>query len=370
MFLMTQKIDFYYIYKKNKNNVFFREILGLISFFYKIIHNFRLSLYKSKLLKSIKLPIKVISIGNITTGGTGKTPLTIDLANSLVKHGYKVAILSRGYKRLNKNNENILVSDGTDILADYETCGDEPYLVAKKTKSIVLSGANRLKSAYSAINLKANIIILDDGYQHLKIARDENILILDANKPFDNGCLLPKGLLREELSAIKRATMIVFSNSTSNVHPEYLKVIENLCPGIPMLHMSYKIKCLRGINIKKSIDLNTASKSKYLTFCGIGNPESFTNSLKSHGLDIVENIEFPDHHNYEYEDIKRVIEIAEKNNIQDIITTEKDAIKLEELTMSAPVTFWYSEIEVRWKDANSLETLARSTTPPNDVIAS
>jgi len=362
---MIQKIDFYLIYKKYKNNFFFSILMGFFSFFYNIGYKTRLFLYKNSYLKGVKFDVPVISIGNITTGGTGKTPLTIEIGKHLIKKGLKVGVLSRGYKRVSDINENVLVSDGNEILADYEICGDEPYLIAKTLrKAIMLAGANRVKSAYSAIRLGANVLILDDGYQHLKINRDLDILLLDSNKPFDNGHTLPKGELREDIDSIKRATSIIFTNSSNFTTDEfYLNKVKQINPSAPIFYMKYEIKNLRGINIKKSISINEAKANKYISFCGIGNPEGFTESLSAAGLNVIENISFPDHHNYDYSDIKKILEVAKKQNVQDIITTEKDAVKLEDLCMAAPVTFWYSEIEIRWKDAESLELLT------NDVIA-
>lgn len=361
MFLMTLKIDYYHIYKRSKENFLLKHVLGFFSAFYRLAYKLRLKLYEIGFYKGVSFPVKVISIGNITTGGTGKTPTTIELAKHLINKGFKVAILSRGYRKQNVN-ENVLVSDGVDILADYEVSGDEPYLIAKNLrKAIVLSGANRVKSAYSAIRLNAQVILLDDGYQHLRINRNENILLLDSSKPFDNGYLLPRGELREDLECIKRATAIIFTNSKDfQANESHINIVKNINSSAPILFMNYKIKAIRGINIKKNITVEEGKKNKYISFSGIGNPENFTNSLKESGLEVIQSVGFPDHHDYEYADIRKVIDIAIKNNVQDIITTEKDAIKLEELCMSAPVTFWYTEIEVRWKDSSSLEILTKS----------
>ncbi len=173
MSLKIQKIDYFHIYKKYKENYLFSLLMGFLSIFYRFAYKNRLLLYKISILKPKKINVPVISIGNITTGGTGKTPLTIAIGTELIKRGYKVGILSRGYKSIDQNNENTLVSDGEDIIVEYESCGDEPYLIAKRLKkAIVITGKNRVQTAKSAIKLGVNILVLDDGYQHIKLHRD------------------------------------------------------------------------------------------------------------------------------------------------------------------------------------------------------
>lgn len=340
-------------------------ILNICSVFYFLAYKTRLLFYKLGLLKTKKVSSIVISVGNITCGGTGKTPLTIEIAKYLIEKGYKVAVLSRGYKREiseKENKENILVSDGEEILADYERSGDEPYLIAKSVpKAIVISGADRILTAKSALKLGAEILILDDGFQYLKLHRNENILILDGEKPFDNGYLLPAGELREQPDSIKRATAIVISNlKDPTAESETLNKIKNYTQDKPLIKMNYKIKRLKGINIIKSIDPQELKDKKILLFSGIGNSRSFSDSLRKTGLNIIEHIIFADHHNYEFEDINKVINIAKKHNIEDIITTEKDTIKIEYLCEGAPVTFWHSVLEVTWNTNEPFDKILRN----------
>ncbi len=318
--------------------------------FYFLAYKTRLLLYKLQLLKVERVSVPVISIGNITCGGTGKTPLAIETAKYLISKGYKVAVLSRGYRRKitdTNNRENILVSDGEELLAGPESSGDEPYLIAKNLPGvIVLSGANRIQTARSAIKLGAEVLILDDGFQYLKLHRNENIVILDGEKPFDNGSLLPAGELRELPDSIKRATAIVLSNTKGN---NLDKVKEHLF-NKPVVEMNYKIKSLKGLNIVKSIDPKELKNKKIMALSGIGNPQSFIKTLTNTGFYSIENLVYADHYNYEFEDITQIIDIAVKNKIEDIITTEKDAVKLEFFIEGAPVTFWQAVLEVTWND--------------------
>ena len=362
MYLKKLQNELFLIYKKVKHNFFIRTILSTGSIFYFLAYKTRLLLYKLGLLKTKKVSSIVISIGNITCGGTGKTPLTIEIAKYLITKGFKVGILSRGYKRkiaASRNKENILVSDGEEILADSERSGDEPYLIAKNLpKAIVLSGRDRLQTAESAIKLGAEILILDDGFQYLKLHRNENILILDTERPFDNGYLLPAGELRELPDSIKRATAIVLSNSKNTLlKTTTLSKIKKYTTDKPIIEMNYKIKVLKGINIVKTISPNELNNKKIIAFSGIGNPKSFSDSLTEAGLSIIEHIIYADHHDYEFEDLNRIIDTAKKHNIEDIITTEKDAVKIEGLCEGAPVTFCYSVLEVQWNSDSPFDKI-------------
>lgn len=351
------------IYKKIKNNFFIQILLGMFSYIYFLIYKTRLTLYKFNILKTTKLSKTVISIGNITSGGTGKTSLTIEIAKYLIKNNYKVAILSRGYKRkiIENKKKVVLVSDGKEILTDHEVSGDEPYLIAKKVReAIVLVGSDKVQLGMSAIKLGAEVLILDDGYQYLKLHRDENILLLDSTKPFDNGHLLPRGLLREKPDSIKRATAIVLTNSNQLLNPDILKEIKQHATEQPIISMSYKIKKIKGLNIKKEINLEEAQGLKLIAFSGIGNPDSFLNTLKQNNLSIIDHLVFPDHHNYTVHDIQKIIQEAEKHKTENIITTEKDAIKIEWLCESIPLTVWSCEIEIVWDVADPFKHLCKA----------
>ena len=373
MYFKKQQGELFLIYKKIKNNFFIRLLLSTGSIFYFLAYKTRLLFYKLGFFKTTKVSSIVISIGNITCGGTGKTPLTIEIAKYLINKGFKVAVLSRGYKRKitdNKSKKNVLVSDGEEILTDAEQSGDEPYLIAKNVpKAIVLSGRDRIQTAQSAIKLGANILILDDGFQYLKLHRDENILILDEENPYDNGYLLPAGELRELPDSIKRATSIVLSNSRNTaLKTETLNKIKKHVPNKPTIEMSYRIKSLKGMNIVKTINPNEIKDKKVIVFSGIGNPQLFSNSLIEAGLDILEHIIFSDHHNYKFEDISKIINIAKQHNIENIVTTEKDAVKIDYFREGAPVTFWHSVLEITWNTSNPFEKILSVVNVPQKSI--
>ncbi len=350
----------YNFYEKNKNNIFLFPILYFCSKVFQLIYKTRIFLYKIKILKSHSLPAYVVSIGNITSGGTGKTPLTIEIAKYFIACGYKVAILSRGYKGLSNNkNEILLVSDGSDILSDYEYCGDEPYLIAKKIpKAIVIVGKDRYKTGKAALKLGAQVLVLDDGYQYLGLNRNSNILILDSYRPFDNGHLLPLGQLRELPDSISRTSAIILSNSDRKKLDDgtYSK-LKRYAQNTPIFKIGYKLTELTGLNTKKTISINEAKKLTVMALCGIGNPDSFIDLLKRHELNVVTYTTYPDHFKYEYADIKIILNTAEKFNVDNIVTTEKDAIKLEELCQAAPISFWSTKLDVTFEDSKIFEKI-------------
>ena len=314
MYLKKLQNESFLIYKKIKNIFFIRAFLSIGSVFYFLAYKTRLLFYKYCLLKTEKVSATVISIGNLTCGGTGKTPLTMEIAK---------------------------------------------HLIAKNVpKAIVLSGSDRIFATQSAIKLGAEILILDDGFQYLKLHRDKNILILDNENPFDNGYLLPAGELRELPDSIKRATSIVLSNSKdSKSRIALLNKLKKYTCDKPIIEMNYKIKNLKGINIVKTIAPQELKDKKVIIFSGIGNPKAFSNSIHECGLEVVEHLIFTDHHNYEINDLSKIIDLAIKNKIENIITTEKDAIKLEYSCESAPVTFWHSVLEITWNTSDPFNKL-------------
>lgn len=355
---------FLHIYKSNKENVFFNFLLKIASIFYFIAYKLRIFLYKLNILKTEKLESVVISIGNITTGGTGKTPLVIEITKHLLLEGYKVGVISRGYKRkITSTNEQgtVLVSDGQEIFTNYELSGDEPFLIAKKVpKAMVLVNNKKIEACKSAIKLGAQILILDDGYQYIKLKRDENILLFDTENPFDNGQLLPQGKLRELPDAINRATAIILLNPNNVTQEQYLdelKKIKKLAKDTPIFSMNYRIKNFQGLNIKTVLSPNEFTKFKVISFSGIANPNSFLRSLRENNIHPVDHIIYPDHYHYTYDDVNHLVTIAKKYNIENIVTTEKDALKVEELCEASEATFWTSELEISFNSLNFFDEL-------------
>jgi tetraacyldisaccharide 4'-kinase len=317
-------------------------LLLILSWFYSFAHFLRLSFYKTGILKTKCLSIPVISIGNITTGGTGKTPAVIMIAELLKGMGKKVAILSRGYKGKAEGEINV-VSDGNKILINPIEAGDEPYMMAARLKGIpVITGADRYKTGKYAIErFGVEVILLDDGYQHVQLNRNLNILLLDSNSPFGNGYLLPRGTLREPASYVDRADIIIltkFQILNSKFQIQKLK-------DAPICKSQYVTEGFVDINSNRAISLDEVKGKKGFAFCGIASPESFNNSLKEAGIDIKGFVSYEDHYQFNKPDIDNLINKAKETGSEILITTEKDAVRLKEFE---PIQFqvWILKIKM------------------------
>lgn len=281
-----------------------------------------------------KLPNKVISIGNLTTGGTGKTPTTIAIAQEAKKRGYFPVILTRGYRGTIK--VPVFVSKGEGPLISPEESGDEAFLMAKNLKGIpVIKAINRYEGGLLAINNLNSperiIFLLDDGYQHLSLYRDIDILLIDGMNPFGNRRLLPIGRLREPLRALKRADLIVITRS-SNMLESLVQEIRRYNDNAPIFLSDHRPSCFRDIN-GTVISLKDLSGKGVVAFCGIGNPYSFKRSIVDLGIKLRDFIIFRDHHRFNAQDIKRIERVAERSKADWIITTEKDIIKLRNFNL-------------------------------------
>ncbi|HLE17619.1 MAG TPA: tetraacyldisaccharide 4'-kinase [Syntrophales bacterium] len=306
-------------------------LLLLLSFPYRAVVGCRNFLYDSGILPSKKLSCRVISIGNITTGGTGKTPTVIMLAIMLKAAGYRPAVLSRGYGRKNSKGLQI-VSDGRNILKDHDEAGDEPFLIAVMLPEIpILVGSDRYLAGKRAIEeLGADILILDDGFQHRRLFRDIDILLLNHARPVGNSHLLPCGSLREEVKALKRADIVLLtgSNPEGNMGPE------SPPPWVPFLHDFPNIfygyhKPLKVISSEKnSLPLDWLKGKKIYAFAGIGAPLSFSRTIENLGVSLMGFLSFSDHHVFTAEDILTVRSEAERLHAEIILTTEKDGVRL------------------------------------------
>lgn len=289
------------------------------------------------------LPFKVISIGNITTGGTGKTPAAIALAGEAKKRGFDPCILTRGYKGRAKGP--CFVSRGEGPLLDEKDAGDEPFMMANRLRGIpIVKGADRYEAGLFAIKeLSADspqpsakmLFILDDGFQHWRLFRDKDILLIDAEDPFDTRRLLPVGLLREPLKEIKRANIIVITNTDNTRQEAISSLIEEIRPYngraliFPAEHRPLRFEGHLG----ETMPLKWAEGKNFFAFCGIGNPESFQKTLSSTGCKIAGIKTYRDHYKYKQKDIDDILKEAQKNNADWIVTSEKDMTRLKGLNM-------------------------------------
>jgi len=313
-------------------HLFFKLILAFGSIFYSIGINFRNFLYFIKFLPQIKLDKIVISIGNLTTGGTGKTPITAEIARIAAKSGKKIAILSRGYGGSLDLSEVNLISDGETVFHTAKEAGDEPFWLASNVKNVfVITGKDRVKSALWAIkNFDIDIFILDDGFQYRRLKKDLDILLVDGHKKFGNGMLLPAGPLREPLSEINRADKIIVVNKVTHDH----QAVKNCRAYARHLINTYDKEVFgcntlaTGVhNIENNIPIFTPQN--VYAFTGIAQPEFFFSSLEKHKHTLVKKLEFNDHYAYSQKDLQNIMEDAKSFGANIIVTTEKDIVKLK-----------------------------------------
>jgi len=302
--------------------------LSLFSVGYGAAVSLRNRLYDRGIFKQERLPCKVISIGNITAGGTGKTPLVIMLANFLREKGYKPAVLSRGYGGKTILPVNI-VSDGSHILMGHVEAGDEPVLIAKSTEGVpVITGPKRTQTGRSAIEkMGADVLILDDGFQHRAIFRDVDIVLMNRENSFGNGYLLPRGPLREPAESMKRADLIIWKdNSLDGRYPLYQE--QGIDKFLPVLSGHLRPKSIVRESTGESFPLEYIRGKRICAVAGIGSPESFRDTIESIGGVTVSLLPFPDHYRYTAEDLIDIREKASAAAAEIIMTTEKDAIRL------------------------------------------
>lgn len=313
---------------RGKNQWVFSFFLFLLSIVYGFIQRVRVLLYRKGLFKVEKIGSKVISVGNITLGGTGKTPAVMAIAQMGKEKSFKVTILTRGYK--GKAEGINVVSDGSRILLNCEDAGDEPYLMAKKLNGIpVVKGKNRYLSARFAIKrFGSDLFILDDGFQHLKIHRDVNILLIDATDPFGNNRIFPGGTLREPLTAIGRADIIVLTKSDlSQKNAETIKKIREYNPSAPIFTSYYYLIDL--VDMKGDIMPVKGIKGRSLfIFSGLANHSSFRSIIEREGARVKGELTYPDHFYYSESDMKEIKKKSESAGADMIVTTEKDIVRI------------------------------------------
>jgi tetraacyldisaccharide 4'-kinase len=311
-------------------------LLGL-SFGFDLIARIRIWLYDKQLLKSHRLPCLVIAVGNVTTGGTGKTPMAIHVAQRMQQLGRRVVVLSRGY-RGQAEKKGGWVSDGRRILMGPDSAGDEPYMMAAKLPGIPIRvGRDRYRSGLDAIHrFKADTLVLDDAFQHLRVKRDLNLLLLDAQRPFGNGHLLPRGPLRMPVASIGRADAVVCTRCGKDAVAPRLSV---QLAGSPRVFLSrhapslYKVVPSGAIESKSPLTLaplapSAVKGSTVLAFAGIADNESFKQSLNDLGLAVAGFIGYDDHHRYSQDDLNRIRKARNEVRAPWLATTEKDFYRI------------------------------------------
>jgi len=307
---------------------YFRLLLLPLSLFYALYNCIKNKLYDLGYLKSVRVSKPVISLGNISTGGTGKTPFVIHLAEYFLKKQKSVAIISRGYKRDSK--DLLLVYNGNKMLCSVKECGDELYMAAETIKHsyknfFVAACNDRVKAAEMLIkDFSPDVILLDDGFQHRRIARDLDIVLIDAqdyyNNKISNSLFLPGGNLRESFRALKRSDIVIQNNKTSS-YPALAKIKKF---NKEIVTINYNGNAL----FNHSGELLNTEKNNTIVFSGIANTDSFYDLLSDLNININEKIKLKDHQKYTIKDINFILSKYKSDYI--FVTTEKDFVKIKE----------------------------------------
>ncbi|MEO7932925.1 MAG: tetraacyldisaccharide 4'-kinase [Chthoniobacterales bacterium] len=340
-----------------------RTLLLGLSQLYKLGVQTRLWLFRKRLLRDHQLGCLVISIGNLTVGGTGKTPVVEKFARALQNGGRRVAILTRGYKSkpppdtrtfwdrvlLKKpDREPRIVSDGKTVLLDSEYAGDEPYMLAKNLKDVlVIVDKNRVKSGLRAIKkYGADTLLLDDGLQYLHLKHRLDIVLVDCQAPFGNEFLLPRGTLREPPENLRRASYIFLTKSDGN-NTALIERIRRYNRRAEIIECAHQPLHLENLHSGEIVPLDFLKDKYVAALSGIASPESFENGLRRLGAIVEVNKRFADHHRYTKEDLDSFLRRCIRRDVHAIITTEKDAVRFPAMNaLEVPIFFLRVEIQI------------------------
>lgn len=365
-------IDVIYNRRRDKAAKRFAFFLRLLSFPFSWLVRLRLSAYKRRWLRSQHLGCMVIVVGNLTVGGTGKTPIVEKIARYLNQKKRRVVILSRGYKSKKEScwlrwfrwmmHTKVpppkIVSDGKALLLNSEIAGDEPYLLAANLPSVpVVVDKDRVKAGQYAIHhMRADILLLDDGFQYLQLKGTHYILLVDATNPFGNGALLPRGILREPLLHMRRAQFICFTK-VDQISEERLcalkRFVRRYNKKAPFLSCVHRAQYFQRIGNSERLKLQAFRQQKVVALSGIASPASFENFLTAEGANVVLKERFTDHYRYKHEDLQEIFERAKECGAQAVITTEKDAVRIDS-TFDPILPFYFLRMEVECVDGDAV----------------
>ena len=326
-------------------SVVFRGIVGLRYLFYDL-----------GILRRFPLGCQVISIGNVTAGGTGKTPVTEKFARELHACGRKVAILSRGYRRKEKPwwqrmfsdviEPPLVVSDGKRILLDAATGGDEPYMLASNLPGVcVVVDRNRVKAGRYAIRrFGCDTLILDDGFQYQKLKHSLEVVLVDKTNPFGNGNMLPRGVLREPAKNLRRADFIFITKSDGD-SKEVRALVRQFNDKAEIIECRHAPRVLRDVYTREELPLEWLKGKTLATLSGIAVPQGFENSLRKLGAKVIYCERYADHHRYEPPEIIDALNRAADRGCDALLTTEKDAVRFPRLE-TTPVPAYYLRVDI------------------------
>jgi tetraacyldisaccharide 4'-kinase len=308
----------------------------------------RAAAYAAGLRRTRRLPCHVVAVGNLTLGGTGKTPLVELLARRLAERGRRVVILSRGYGR--RGTADLVVSDGARLLAGAPEGGDEPYLLARRLAGVpVLVGRDRARLGALALDrFRPDVLLLDDGFQQRRLRTDTAVVCLDARAPWGERGLFPRGTLREPPSALARADLLVVTHAAGIRDPAELEpALRRHAPAAPIAQADYEVEAVEDLATGAPVPAPDLRGRATLAFAGIAAPERFRPTLTGLDLAVRELVAFPDHHRYTTADVAALEARARAVGAETLVTTEKDAVRLP----SAPrLPVWVVRVRLRLRD--------------------
>ncbi len=359
-----------------------RVVLRLLSFVYLAIVQARLYLYRNRILKERQLGCLVISIGNLTVGGTGKTPVVEKFAKALQNGGRRVAILSRGYKSVDRRRKKTwweklmaqgsenpprVVSDGKSVLLDSATAGDEPYMLASNLKGVaVVVDKDRVKGGLHAIkNLNVDTLLLDDGLQYLHLKHRLDIVLVDRQAPFGNEHLLPRGTLREPPWNLRRASYILITKCDGESNDQLIQRIRRYNRTAEIIECRHRPLFLKHVYKDERLPLDYLDGLYVGSLCGIAAPESFEAGLRGLGANIELSRHFADHHRYTERELTQFLQRCVRRDVHAIITTEKDAVRFPVIDpLEVPIYYLRVEIEIINGQKTWEQCLQRICAPP------
>ena len=331
-------------------------LLKGLSFLFLTVVSVRYFLYRTGILRRYPLGTQVISIGNVTAGGTGKTPVTEIFARTLAAEGRKVAILSRGYRRKEAPwwqrlftqviEKPLVVSDGRHVLLDSATGGDEPYMLASNLPGVaVVVDRNRVKAGRYAVNrLGCDTLILDDGFQYQKLKHSIEVVLVDSTNPFGNGNLLPRGILREPVRNLRRADIVFLTKCRGDVSA-VKEEIRRFNTTAEIVECNHTPKVLKDVWSREEFPLDWLRGKTVCTLSGIASPKGFENSLRHLGAKVVWCERYADHHRYDASEVLYALNRTADMGADALVTTEKDAVRFPRLE-TAPVKCLYLRIAI------------------------
>jgi tetraacyldisaccharide 4'-kinase len=335
--------------------LFLKFWLRFFSWIFKFIVLCRNWIFDQGWLRRYYPPVPmVISIGNIVAGGTGKTPVTLMLANEFYNE-FTIAILSHGYRsQAERLSSPVILSKGEGPLHSAQYCGDEPYLISQNLpKAWVIVGKDRNKSSNMAARMGAQILVLDDGMQHRRLARDVEVIVMDLLDPFGQGYFLPRGLLRDSISSLKRADLIILNHVYDRERFAKVKEIIERYSKAPIV--GTKMEVIEVFDSQNNAIASLKNRQVGI-FCGIAHPEYFQHTIHTLGAQIIDSYFLPDHSNFESSALIRFVENTLKKGAEYIICTEKDRVKLEQTLVNTLPIAWVQmrlrlvEGDLYWKN--------------------